>query len=103
VEKIFICRQGETFNELHWSQMKGFYDDLVIEKVGHQWRKPLTLMERLVRIYTNPGDKVLDPFCGEGTVLQACLNLNRQAVGVDVDPEWVDFCREIFKIEEKEK
>ena len=56
VEQIFIIQQGGTFNCLHWSQMIGVYTDLVIEKEGHQWRKPLSLMERLIRIYTNDRD-----------------------------------------------
>lgn len=88
VEHIFICRQGDTFNCLHWSQMTGVYTDLVIEPVGHQWRKPLSLIERLVRIYTNAGDRVLDPFMGSGTTLTACENLGRDAVGVDIDSQW---------------
>lgn len=94
VEEIYIHRNGTTFNKLHWSQMKGIYDDLVIEAEGHQWRKPLSLMERLVRIYTNPGDTILDPFCGEGTTLQACENLGRNAIGIDIDTKWVNHCIE---------
>lgn len=97
VEKIFIYRQGETFNKLHWSQMTGVYTDLVIEAEGHQYRKPLSLCERLVRIYTNPGETVLDPFCGEGTFLEACQNLERNAIGIDRDPEYVEICRRKFQ------
>lgn len=97
VEKIFIYRQGETFNKLHWSQMTGVYDDRVIESEGHQWRKPLALIERLVRIYTNEGDTVLDPFVGSGTTLQACINLNRNAIGIDTDKYWVDYCKEHYE------
>jgi DNA modification methylase len=96
VEKIFVYRQGETFNKLHWSQMTGVYDDRVILADGHQYRKPLSLIERLVRIYTNPGDLVLDPFCGEGTILRACQNLGRNAIGIDVDPNWVEHCKKEF-------
>lgn len=96
VEKIFIYRQGETFNKLHWSQMTGVYDDRVVEAEGHQWRKPLSLVERLVRIYTNPGDTVLDPFCGSGVTLEACENLGRNAIGIDIDIKWADYCREKY-------
>jgi len=99
VEKIFIYRQGETFNCLHWSQMTGVYTDLVIEKEGHQWRKPLSLIERLVRIYTNPGDLILDPFCGSGTTLQAARNLKRNAIGIDIDSQWVNYCKKLFEEE----
>lgn len=97
VEHIFIYRQGDTFNKLHWSQMTGVYTDLVIEPNGHQWQKPLSLVERLIRIYTNRDDCILDPFCGSGTILQACENLGRDAVGVDNDIVWVEYCRNRFK------
>lgn len=95
VEKIYIYRQGSTFNKLHWSQMTGVYDDRVIEPEGHQWRKPLSLLERLVRIYTNEGDTILDPFVGSGTTLLAARSLNRQFVGVDIDPAWVEYCKKL--------
>lgn len=97
VEQIFIRRQGGTFNCLHWSQMTGVYTDLVIESNGHQWQKPLSLMERLVRIYTKKGDTVLDPFCGSGRTLEACKNLGRDGIGIDIDPKWVSYCKENIK------
>lgn len=95
VEKIYIYRQGSTFNTLHWSQMTGVYNDLVIEAEGHQWRKPLSLVERLIRIYTNKSDIVFDPFVGSGTTLQASYNLGRRFVGIDCDPEWVTYCKSL--------
>lgn len=90
VEHIFIHRQGDAFNCLHWSQMTGVYTDLVENADGHQWRKPLSLIERLVRIYTNVGDRVLDPFMGSGTTLKACDRLGRSGVGVDIDSKWTE-------------
>lgn len=96
VEQIFIKRQGETFNKYHWSQMTGVYDDRVIEPSGHQWRKPISLIERLVRIFTNEGDTILDPFVGSGTTLDACINLNRSGIGIDLDLYWVKYCREKY-------
>lgn len=97
VEHIFIHR-GQTFNKgLHWSNYTAVYTDLVDRQDGHQWMKPLSLMERLVKIYTKPGDLVLDPFCGSGRTLQACKNLNRQFVGIDIDNKWVKYCKENIK------
>lgn len=87
VEMILVLRNGETFNQLHWSQMTGVYDDRLVNPPIHPFEKPLSLMERLVRIYTNPGDVVLDPFMGCGTTGLACLNLGRSFIGIEKDKE----------------
>ena len=85
VEHILIERHGGTFNTgLHWSNYTGVYDDRLLEKNGHPYQKPLSLMERLVAIYSKPGDLVFDPFAGSGTTLSAALNLNRQVLGCEI-------------------
>lgn len=100
VEEIHIHRQWfgghDIFNtDLHWSNYTGVYTDLVEER-GWYWKKPLSLMERLIRIYTLPGDLVVDPYCGSGTTLEACLKWNRCFVGIDNNQEWIQFCTSKF-------
>lgn len=96
VEHIFIHR-GRTFNKgLHWSNYTGVYTDLIEKQGKHKWAKPLSLMERLVRIYTKPGDVVLDPFCGSGKTLEACIRWKRNFIGIDIDPKWARFCQNNF-------
>ncbi len=46
--------------------------------------KPIALLERILTASSNPGDVVLDPFCGCGTTLHAAQNLGRRWIGVDV-------------------
>ena len=46
--------------------------------------KPLPLVEQLVSLFSNPGDIVLDPFCGSGVTGQACKRLGRLSVSIDV-------------------
>ena len=84
VEMILILRGG-PFNVLHWSQMTGVYDDRLINPPVHPFEKPLSLMERLVRIYSNPGDIVFDPFMGSGSTIKASINLDRRAIGCERD------------------
>ncbi|MDE0042327.1 MAG: DNA methyltransferase [Candidatus Poribacteria bacterium] len=49
------------------------------------FRFPLELAEFVVKRFSNPGDWVLDPFCGFGTTLVAAQNLGRQAIGFEKD------------------
>ena len=54
------------------------------EWLGYPTQKPRTLYERIIRVSSNPGDIVLDPFCGCGTTIDAAETLNRQWIGIDV-------------------
>ena len=54
------------------------------ERLGYPTQKPLALMERLIEASSNPGDVVLDPFCGCGTTVDAAQNLGRRWVGIDI-------------------
>lgn len=51
---------------------------------------PYQLAADHIRSWTNPGDLVLDPMAGSGTTLRAAVNLNRRAVGVEVNPDYCD-------------
>lgn len=98
IEHIFIRRSLEynVFNtNLHWSNYTGVYMDIVDGSSEHPWEKPLSLLTRLVRIYTKVGDLVLDPFCGSGKVLQASLSIGRRYIGVDIDKKWVGYCKDL--------
>jgi site-specific DNA-methyltransferase (adenine-specific) len=59
------------------------------EKTGYPTQKPLGIIERIVRVHSNPGETVLDFFAGSGTVGEACENLKRNYVLVDCNPEAV--------------
>ena len=82
---MILILRGGAFNVLHWSQMTGVYDDRLIHQPVHPFEKPLSLIERLVRIYSNPNDTVLDPFMGSGSTIKACINLGRHAIGCERD------------------
>ena len=56
----------------------------------HPTEKPLNLTQRLVKIFTNLGDIVLDPFCGSGTSLLAAETLERKWIGIEINP---DYCK----------
>jgi DNA modification methylase len=54
------------------------------EKLGYPTQKPVVLLERIIAASSNPGDIVLDPFCGCGTTIHAAQKLGRQWIGIDV-------------------
>lgn len=54
------------------------------ERLGYPTQKPLALLERIIAASSNPGDLVLDPFCGCGTAVAAAQKLGRRWVGIDI-------------------
>lgn len=54
------------------------------ERLGYPTQKPLALLERIIEASSNPGDVVLDPFCGCGTAIEAAEKLNRTWIGIDI-------------------
>ena len=54
------------------------------ERLGYPTQKPLALLERIISASSNPGDVVLDPFCGCGTTIAAAQKLGRLWIGIDI-------------------
>lgn len=54
------------------------------ERLGYPTQKPLPLLNRIIKTSSNPGDIVLDAFCGRGTALVSAQNLGRRWIGIDV-------------------
>jgi adenine specific DNA methylase Mod len=61
------------------------------ESLGYPTQKPLALLERVLRIASDEGGTVLDPFCGCGTTIDAAQRLNRRWIGVDAAAVAIDF------------
>lgn len=54
------------------------------ERLGYPTQKPLRLLERIIAASSNPGDVILDPFCGCGTATHAAEKLGRSWIGIDI-------------------
>ncbi len=54
------------------------------ERLGYPTQKPQALLERIISASSNPGEVVLDPFCGCGTAVAAAQKLERQWIGIDI-------------------
>ena len=61
---------------------------------GHSAAFPESLPDWFIRLFTAPGDVVLDPFCGSGTTVAAAIKQGRIGVGVDIDSGFCDASRQ---------
>ncbi|MCB0213483.1 MAG: site-specific DNA-methyltransferase, partial [Anaerolineae bacterium] len=68
------------FNVIDWEQDKK--DDLY-EKI-HPTQKPVCLLEKLIKIFTDPGEAVIDPVAGSGSTLVAAVRTDRKAFGFEI-------------------
>lgn len=57
---------------------------------GHPTAKPLGMVGDWVRLFTDPGDTVLDPFAGSGTTLRAAVDNGRKAIGCELDERYCE-------------
>ncbi|MCY3985018.1 MAG: DNA methyltransferase [Roseovarius sp.] len=58
------------------------------ERLDHPTQKPLELVERMVRASCPEGGTVLDPFCGSGTTIEACLKNGRHCIAFELNAEY---------------
>ena len=60
----------------------------------HPCPVPVELMERIIKLTTNEGDLVVDPFAGSGSTGVACVNTNRKFIGFEIDTLYADMANE---------
>lgn len=97
--RLVYSKTGMVYQKRYLDESKGvalstWWDDIDMlrgissgsERLGYPTQKPLALLERILKLSTNPNDIVLDAFCGCGTALVAAQNLGRQWIGIDVSP-----------------
>lgn len=83
-------RYRRYLDEVKGTQLQDVWTDLdpvnsmAKERLGWETQKPLALLERIIVASSNPGDVVLDPFCGCGTALEAAQRLGREWIGIDI-------------------
>lgn len=74
---------GKTPTDVWWQTIVGTNSK---EKTGYPTQKPLALIERIVKVHSNPGDLLLDFFAGSGTFGEAAARNGRRCVLVDQNP-----------------
>jgi len=63
---------------------------IIPQREEHPTAKPVELMAKIVSIHSNEGDMVLDPFMGHGPTLVAAKNLNRRAIGIEIEEKYCE-------------
>jgi len=61
--------------------------------IGHPSPKPECLMRWLVEELSEPGDTIIDPFCGSGTTGVACMQTGRKFIGIEIDENYAAIAR----------
>ncbi len=93
--RLHFTRSGGIRLKRYLDEAKGpplqaLWDDIApinsraAERLGYPTQKPVVLLERIIAASSNPGDLVLDPFCGCGTTIHAAEKLGRHWVGIDI-------------------
>lgn len=72
------------------------------EKVNHPTQKPVALLEYLIKTYTNENETVLDNCMGSGSTGVACINTNRNFIGIELDEKYFNIaCERINNTQDK--
>lgn len=77
------------FNWMDWKR-----DNAKIYPKIHPTQKPVTLLKKLIDIFTDEGDVVIDPCAGSGSTLRACMELNRDSYGFEIDKQFYKNAKE---------
>ena len=85
-----IPRRKRFLDEAKGMPMQDLWSDVEAlrswhqERMGYPTQKPVALLERIILTSSNPGDVVLDPFCGCGTTVDAAQKHGRHWIGIDI-------------------
>ena len=102
-EKVY----GEQKGNKNVSKHTNYPDNVLVysnnnHKSLHPTQKPVALFEYLIKTYTNEGETVLDNCMGSGTTGVACVNTNRNFIGIEIDDEYFEIAKERIENHQKQ-
>ena len=94
----FMGENNKLLHETEYEQKYTNYPSEIIEfgldkNVIHPTQKPVDLMEYLIKTYSNENETVLDNCMGSGTTGVACVNTNRNFIGIERDEEYFNLAK----------
>lgn len=96
--ELIVCmwNKGHTWNFGKQSEMHNFFESPIcmgperLKTPKHPTQKPVNLLKHLIKLATNEGDVVLDPFMGVGSTGVAAVELNREFIGIEIEKEYTE-------------
>lgn len=96
--EMIICmwNKGHKWNFSNQNEMHNFFESPIcmrperLSNPKHPAQKPVKLLKHIIKIASNPGDIVLDPFMGVGSTGVAALELKRKFIGCEIEKEYFD-------------
>ncbi|MBN8637754.1 MAG: site-specific DNA-methyltransferase, partial [Anaerolineae bacterium] len=82
MKRYLIEQRGRPLGDV-WTDINPL-NSQANERLGYPTQKPSSLLERIILASSNPGDVILDPFCGCGTAVAAAHKLGRRWLGIDI-------------------
>ena len=100
-----MWNKNHTWNFTKQNEMHNFIETPIcmgaerIKNPNHPTQKPVKVLERCIKLASNPGDVVFDPFMGVGSTGVAALNLHRKFIGVEIDKKYYMAAKERINVQ----
>lgn len=91
-EYIIFCKKGKS-KFINNCGSKTVHKYKTNKQTNHPTEKPISLMEFYIKNSTNENEIVLDPFMGSGTTGVACVNTNRNFIGIEMDDKYFEIAK----------
>ncbi len=110
--ELVLCLwdRGHTFNFTKQNEMHNFFESPIcmgkerLKDPKHPTQKPVKLLEHLIKIGSNEGDTVFDPFMGVGSTGVAALNNKRNFIGIELDKNYYEAAKNrLYECSENKK
>lgn len=88
------ARQGKTPTDVWWNTIVSPTGN---EKTGYPTQKPRAIIDRIVKVHSNPGDVCLDFFAGSGTLGESAVCLGRRAILIDINKDAIEVMKKRFE------
>ena len=76
-----------------WGLRGIWFINSVFKNDNHEAKFPIELAMRVIKLFSNKHDIVLDPFIGSGTTAIAAIELNRKFIGIEKEPKYIELAR----------